>query len=94
MKKTIVGFFLVLGFVISCPLDILAQTAPDKKAESEVIELINQWGRLWNENNQSALLDLYHPDAKITYGWGKQKKPPPRKSMKAYCLSVLRQTLH
>jgi len=79
MKRTIVAFILVLGFVIFYPLNILAQTAPDKKAEGEVIEVINQWGKLWNENNPSALLAMYHPDAKIMHGWGNQKGTASKK---------------
>lgn len=73
MKRTIIAVVLVLAFVFSYPLTVIAQSEPDKKAEGEVREVINQWGKLWNENNQSALLDMYHPDARIMYGWGNQK---------------------
>jgi ketosteroid isomerase-like protein len=73
MRRTISAFILALVIAILCPLTILAQSEPDKKAEGEVREVISQWGKLWNENNQSALLDMYHPDAKIMYGWGNQK---------------------
>ena len=73
MKRTIIAVILALAFVILYPMAIQAQTEPDKKAEGEVREVISQWGKLWNENNQSALLDMYHPDAKIMYGWGNQK---------------------
>ncbi|NTV34890.1 MAG: hypothetical protein HGA50_16570, partial [Deltaproteobacteria bacterium] len=72
MKRTIIAVILALAFVILYPMAIQAQTEPDKKAEGEVREVISQWGKLWNENNQSALLDMYHPDAKIMYGWGNQ----------------------
>jgi len=73
MQRTIIAFILILAFVIFYPMAVLAQTEPDKKAEGEVREVINRWGKLWNENNQSALLEMYHPDAKIMYGWGNQK---------------------
>jgi len=73
MKRTIIAFILILAFVIFYPMAVLAQTEPDKKAEGEVREVINRWGKLWNENNQSALLEIHHPDAKIMYGWGNQK---------------------
>jgi ketosteroid isomerase-like protein len=73
MKRKIIVFILALAIVTLYPLAILAQTAPDKKAEGEVREVINRWEKLWNENNQSALLEMYHPDAKIMYGWGNQK---------------------
>jgi hypothetical protein len=73
MKRTIIAVILALAFVIFYPMAIQAQTEPDKKAEGEVREVIDQWRKLWNENNQSALLDMYHPDAKIMYGWGNQK---------------------
>ena len=79
MKRTIIAVILALAFVIFYPMAILAQTEPDKKAEGEVREVINQWGKLWNENNQSALLDMYHPDAKIMYGWGNQKGTASKK---------------
>ena len=79
MKRTIIVFILALGIATLCPLTLLAQTEPDKKAEGEVREVINRWGKLWNENNQSALLDMYHPDAKIMYGWGNQKGTASKK---------------
>ena len=79
MKRTIIAVILALAFVIFYPMAIQAQTEPDKKAEGEVREVINQWGKLWNENNQSALLDMYHPDAKIMYGWGNQKGTASKK---------------
>jgi len=79
MKRTIIAFILVLAFVIFYPMAILGQAEPDKKAEGEVREGINRWGKLWNENNQSALLDMYHPDAKIMYGWGNQKSIASKK---------------
>ena len=66
-------FHFVLIIATLCLLTTLAQTEPDKRAEGEVREVINRWGKLWNENNQSALLNMYHPDAKIMYGWGNQK---------------------
>jgi len=64
---------MVLALLIFCPMAIFAQAEPNKKAEDEVRALIDQWGKLWNENNQKALLEMYHPDAKITHGWGNQK---------------------
>jgi len=79
IERTIIAVVLVLGFVFSYPLTVLAQSEPDKKAEGEVREVINRWGKLWNENNQSALLDMYHPDAKIMYGWGNQKSTASKK---------------
>ena len=79
MKRTIVAWVVVLLVATLYPLSILAQTEPDKKAEAEVREVINRWGKLWNENNQSGLLDMYHPDAKIMYGWGNQKGTASKK---------------
>jgi ketosteroid isomerase-like protein len=79
MKRTIVAWVVVLLVATLYPLSILAQTEPDKKAEAEVREVINRWGKLWNENNQSALLEMYHPDAKIMYGWGNQKSTASKK---------------
>jgi hypothetical protein len=79
MKKTIVVSILFLSFFSFFCLNILAQTAPDKKAEGEVSEFINRWGKLWNENNPDALLVMYHPDAKIMYGWGNQKSTASKK---------------
>jgi ketosteroid isomerase-like protein len=79
MRRTIAAFILVIAFVILYPMALLAQAAPDKKAEGEVRELISRWEKLWNENNQSALLDMYHPDAKIMYGWGNQKGTASKK---------------
>jgi ketosteroid isomerase-like protein len=79
MRRIISAFILSLIIAALCPLTIVAQTEPDKKAEAEVREVINQWGKLWNENNQSGLLDMYHPDAKIMYGWGNQKGTASKK---------------
>jgi len=79
MKRTGILFVLILAFAISYPSAMLAQSEPEKKAEEEVREVINQWGKLWNENNQSALLDMYHSDAKIMYGWGNQKSTASKK---------------
>jgi len=79
MKKTIIAFVLVLAFVIFCPPAVIAQMEPDKKSEGEVRETINRWGKLWNENNQGALLEMYHPDAKIMYGGGNQKSTASKK---------------
>jgi len=79
MKRTIVVFILVLIIATLFLLTTLAQTEPDKRAEGEVREVINRWGKLWNENKQSALLEMYHPDAKITYGWGNQKNTASKK---------------
>ena len=79
MKRTIVVFILALVIATLCPVTILAQTELDKKAEGEVWEVINRWGKLWNENNQSTLLEMYHPDAKIMYDWGNQKGTASKK---------------
>jgi hypothetical protein len=79
MKKAMIVSVLFLGFFSFFCLDLLAQTAPDKKAEREVSEFINRWGKLWNENNPGALLAMYHPDAKIMYGWGNQKSTASKK---------------
>ena len=79
MKRTIAVFILALVIATLCPVTILAQTELDKKAEGEVREVINRWGKLWNENNQSELLDMYHLDAKIMYGWGNQKSTASKK---------------
>ena len=79
MKRTIIAFSLALIIATLYPLTTLAQTEPDKKAEGEVREVINRWEKLWNENNQSELLDMYHLDAKIMYGWGNQKSTASKK---------------
>ena len=73
MRRIISAFILAWIITAFCPLTIVAQTEPDKKAEAEVREVINRWGKLWNENNQSALLEMYHPEAKIMHGWGHEK---------------------
>ncbi len=79
MKRTIIVLILVSAFVIFYSLALLAQTASDKKAEGEVRELIIRWEKLWNENDPSALLEMYHPNAKIMYGWGHQKSTASKK---------------
>jgi ketosteroid isomerase-like protein len=79
MRRIISASILALIIMALCPLTIVAQTEPGRNAEVEVREVINRWGKLWNENNQSALLDMYHPDAKIVYGWGNQKGTATKK---------------
>jgi hypothetical protein len=79
MGRKISVFILASVMAALCPPTILAQTDPDKKVEEEVRDVINRWGKLWNENNQSALLEMYHPDAKIMYGWGNQKSTASKK---------------
>jgi uncharacterized protein (TIGR02246 family) len=73
MKSRGVVVTMVMALLIFGPQPLFAQ------AEDEVRGLIDRWGQLWNENNPTALLEMYHPDAKITYGWGNQKGTASKK---------------
>jgi len=86
MKRTDILFIVILAFAIISPSATLAQSDPQKKAEEEVRETINRWGELWNENNQGALLEMYHPEAKIMYGWGNQKGRASKKEYEGILL--------
>jgi len=60
------GFTAVAGIA-------MAQGTPAKQSEEQVKEFISRWEKLWNENNPKEMMEMYHPEAKIMYGWGRDK---------------------
>jgi hypothetical protein len=57
----------------------MGQGATAKQPEEQVKEFISRWEKLWNENNPKEMMEMYHPEAKIMYGWGRDKGTASKK---------------
>ena len=57
----------------------MGQGASTKQPEEQVKEFISRWEKLWNENNPKEMMDMYHPEAKIMYGWGRERGTASKK---------------
>jgi hypothetical protein len=79
MKRII--FFLVSAVFAFTALTGMAmgQGAAAKQPEEQVKEFISRWEKLWNENNPKEMMKMYHPEAKIMYGWGRDKGTASKK---------------
>ena len=51
----------------------MGQGATAKQPEEQVKEFISRWEKLWNEDNPKEMMEMYHPEAKIMYGWGRER---------------------
>jgi hypothetical protein len=57
----------------------MGQGTPTKQPEEQVKEFISRWEKLWNENNPKEMMEMYHPEAKIMHGWGRDKGTASKK---------------
>jgi hypothetical protein len=57
----------------------MGQVTPAKQSEEQVKEFLSRWEKLWNENNPKEMMEMYDPEAKIMYGWGRERGTASKK---------------